>query len=103
MKKAFTLVEILIVVAIIGLIAAVGIPSFIGARQGAQDNMKEINIATVNAAKEQWAIINNKSTGSSVAWTNIAPYIGNNVTNPSQLNVGGCDINLGAIGTSASY
>jgi type IV pilus assembly protein PilA len=103
MKKAFTLVEILIVVAILGLIAAVGIPSFIGARQGAQENMKEINVATVNAAKDQWAIINNKASGSSVAWTNIAPYIGNNVTNISQLNVGSYTLTIGNVGTSASY
>jgi len=103
MKKAFTLIEILIVVAIIGLIAAIGIPSFIGARQGAETNMKEINVAAVNAAKEQWAIINNKAAGTAVAWTNIAPYIGNSVTNQAGLTVGGCAITLNPVGTSASY
>jgi len=65
MKKAFTLVEILIVVAIIGLLAAIGVPSFINARKNAEDNMKTVNVSAVNAAKDQWAIINNKSTGNS--------------------------------------
>jgi prepilin-type N-terminal cleavage/methylation domain-containing protein len=104
MKKAFTLIEILIVVAIIGLIAAIGIPSFLGARQGAQENMRQVNIATVNAAKEQWAIINNKGTGEPVAWSNIAPYIGNNVTSITNLNVGTTNtIKIGNVGTSAYY
>ncbi len=106
MKKAFTLVEILIVVAIIGLLAAIGIPSFIGARQGAEARMKEVNVAAVNAAKDQWAIINNKAVGTSVVWTNIAPYIGNSVTNQDGLRVPsgtGDPINLNAVGTSASY
>jgi prepilin-type N-terminal cleavage/methylation domain-containing protein len=103
MKKAFTLIEILIVVAIIGLLAAIGVPSFINARQNAENNMKTVNIAAVNAAKDQWAIINNKATGTAVAWTNIASYIGNSVTNQTGLNVGSCSITLNPVGTSASY
>lgn len=106
MKNAFTLIEILIVVAILGLLAAIGIPSFIGARQGAEDNMKEVNIAAVNAAKDQWAIMNNKAAGTTVVWTNIAPYIGNSITNQNDLAIpkGSTNfIKLNAVGTSASY
>jgi type IV pilus assembly protein PilA len=103
MKKAFTLIEILIVVAIIGLVAAIGIPSFLNSRTSAENNMKEVNIAAVNAAKEQWAIINNKATGTAVAWTNISAYIGGGVTNQAGLTVGGCAITLNAVGTSATY
>lgn len=103
MKKAFTLVEILIVVAIIGLLAAIGIPSFINSRKNADDNMKLVNISAVNAAKEQWAIIENKATGTAVVWTNIAAYIGGTITNQSGLTVGGCAITLNPVGTSASY
>ncbi|HNX52962.1 MAG TPA: prepilin-type N-terminal cleavage/methylation domain-containing protein [Pontiellaceae bacterium] len=102
-SKGFTLVEILIVVAIIGLIAAIGIPSFINSRQNAETNMKAINVAAVNAAKDQWAIINNKATGTTVAWTNIAPYIGNSVSNQAGLTVGGSAITINPVGTSASY
>ena len=103
MKKAFTLVEVLIVVAIIGLIAAIGIPSFIGARRSAEDNMQDVNIASVNAAKDQWAIINNKATGTAVVWTNIATYMGNSITNQAGLTVGGRTITLNPVGTSATY
>lgn len=106
MKKAFTLVEILIVVAIIGLIAAIGTSSFIGARQGAETHMKKVNVASVNAAKDQWAIMNNKPVGTAVVWANIAPYMGNNITNQDALKVPqgtGTPITLNPVGTSASY
>ena len=39
-QKGFTLVEIMMVVAIIALLAAVGIPSFLNSRQGAEASMK---------------------------------------------------------------
>jgi len=103
MKKAFTLVEIMIVVAIIGLLAAIGIPSFLNSRKNAEDNMKAVNISAVNAAKEQWAIVENKATGTTVVWTNIAAYVGGTVTNPAGLAVGGKDITLNPVGTSATY
>lgn len=50
-KKGFTLVEIMIVVAIIGLLAAIGIPSILGAYSTSQENSKERNIAEVEKAK----------------------------------------------------
>lgn len=103
MKNAFTLVEILIVVAILGLIAAIGVPSYLSSRTSAYNNMKEINKASVNAAKDQWAIINNKAAGTAVVWTNIAAYIGGSVTNQAGLDVGECSITLNPVGTSASY
>jgi len=95
--------EILMVVVIIGLLASIGIPSFLNARQSAETNLKEVNVSAVNAAKEQWAIINNKATGTAVVWTNISSYIGNSVTNQAGLTVGGCAITLNAVGTSATY
>jgi len=103
MKKAFTLIEILIVVAIIGLLAAVGIPAFRNSQQNALNEMKDINVAAVNAAKDQWAIVNNKATGTAVVWTNISTYIGNSITNQAGLTVSGTTITLGNVGTSASY
>lgn len=52
-KKGFTLVEIMIVVAIIGLLAAIGIPSILNAYNNAQTNTKLRNVADVEKAKAQ--------------------------------------------------
>ncbi|NOU36732.1 MAG: prepilin-type N-terminal cleavage/methylation domain-containing protein [Kiritimatiellaceae bacterium] len=103
MKKAFTLIEVLIVVAIIGLIAAIGIPSFINSRVSTETNMRAVNVAAVNAAKDQWAIINNKAVGTAVVWTNIADYISGGVTNQAGLTIGSYTITLNPVGTSATY
>ncbi len=102
-KRGFTLVEVLVVVAILGLLAAVGIPSFLNSRQGANIHIKEINVSTVEAAKEQWAIINNKAPGSSVTWGNIEDYIGGGVDEQCDLDVGDESITLEDIGTKAFY
>ncbi len=103
-KTGFTLVEVLVVIAIIGLLAAVGIPNLLNSQQGANSKFKEMNISTVNAAKEQWAIINNKSPGSGEpSWADIKDHIGGNIDEKSDLDVDGCSINLNDIGTSASY
>jgi prepilin-type N-terminal cleavage/methylation domain-containing protein len=62
-KAGFTLVEIMIVVAIIGLLAAIAIPNFVKARQTAQRNACISNLRQIDGAKEQWALENKKSAG----------------------------------------
>ena len=62
-SKGFTLVEIMIVVAIIGLLAAIAIPNFVKARETAQQNACINNLRQISAAKQQWALENNKTTG----------------------------------------
>jgi general secretion pathway protein G len=62
-NKGFTLVEIMIVVAIIGLLAAIAIPSFIQARTTSQTNACINNLRQIDAAKEQDAIENNLING----------------------------------------
>ena len=100
-KRAFTLVEILIVVAIIGLLSAVGIPSFLNSRQNAEDKMKKFNVSTVNAAKDQWAILNNITPDSIVVWTDIEDYVG--VKDEDDLKVNGVPININNVGKTAAY
>lgn len=71
----FTLVEIMIVVAIIGLLAAIAVPNFIQARTQARTNACINNLRLIDAGKEQWALANNKAEGDSVAEDDVAPYM----------------------------
>jgi len=103
MKKAFTLIEILIVVSIIALIAAVGVPSFLGARNAANDQIKDVNVSTVNAAKDQWSILYNQPVKTTVEFDDIKEYIGGGIDEQDDLIVDGDPITLNAIGTSATY
>ena len=70
-KGGFTLVEIMIVVAIIGLLAAVAIPNFMRARERAQTNACIANLKQVDGAKTLWALDTGASTGATVVMTDI--------------------------------
>jgi prepilin-type N-terminal cleavage/methylation domain-containing protein len=72
-KKGFTLVEIMIVVAIIGLLAAIAIPNFIKARETAQRNACIANLKQIQGAMQVWAIDTGASATSAVAMENLVP------------------------------
>ena len=55
-RSAFTLVEIMIVVAIIGLLAAIAIPNFIKARELSQRSACINNLRQIDGAKNTWAL-----------------------------------------------
>ena len=74
-RKNFTLVEIMIVVAIIGLLAAIAIPSFIKARTTSQKNACINNLRQIDAAKEQWALETNQAADATPVAADINDYI----------------------------
>ena len=71
-NKGFTLVEIMIVVAIIGLLAAIAIPNFVKARTTAQTNACIANLKQIDGAKEQYALEEKLGPSASCAMTDIA-------------------------------
>ena len=74
-RGGFTLVEIMIVVAIIALLASIAVPNFLRSRRRAQATQVLQDLRMIDAAIDQYAIENNKSSGSAVNWTDIRSYL----------------------------
>lgn len=65
MNRAFTLIEIMIVVLIIGILLAIAVPNFVRAREASRAKACVANLKQIDSAKEQWAMDNRVSAGAS--------------------------------------
>ena len=74
-RAGFTLVEIMIVVAIIALLAAIAVPNFLRARKRSQATRILEDLRIIDSAVDQYAIETNKAGGADVTWTDIQPYL----------------------------
>ncbi|HVM60731.1 MAG TPA: type II secretion system protein [Verrucomicrobiae bacterium] len=74
-RSAFTLVEIMIVVAIIGLLAALAVPGFVKARKQSQGRRILNDCRQQDAAIDQWALETGQTDGATVNTTGAATYL----------------------------
>ncbi len=74
-RQGFTLVEIMIVVAIIALLASIAVPGFLRARKRSQASRIINDLRLIDAAVDQYAIENNKMSGSTVNTADWTAYM----------------------------
>jgi prepilin-type N-terminal cleavage/methylation domain-containing protein len=74
-RDGFTLVEIMIVVAIIALLAAIAVPGFLRARKRSQAAKVLNDLRLIDSAIEQYAMETNKPTGANVYVTDWVKYL----------------------------
>ena len=71
----FTIIEIMIVLAAIGLLATIAIPNFMKSRDRAQLNSVYNNLRVIESAKDQWALENKTGTGAATDWPALQSYL----------------------------
>lgn len=88
-RGGFTLVEIMIVVAIIALLAAIAVPNFLRARKRAQASRVLEDLRLLDSALDQYAIEHNRKNGDPATFSDLQAYI---KTNSALYTSGGNDL-----------
>ena len=91
----------MIVVAIIGLLAAIAIPNFVKARATSQANACINNLRQIDAAANQYALENGQTSGSSLNNADLTPYIKLTPLNTIPGCPAGGSYNYGTVGSSS--
>ena len=82
-KAGFTLVEIMIVVALVGLLAGIAAPSMVRARTQSQTNACINNLRQIDDASQEWALEYHRAADATVSFTDIQPYLKNAIICPA--------------------
>jgi prepilin-type N-terminal cleavage/methylation domain-containing protein len=82
-RSGFTLVEVMIVAALIGLLAAIAVPSFVRSRSAAHRSTCINNLKQIDSAIQQWATEYKKPQSGLVEFSDINPYLKGAVVCPS--------------------
>jgi prepilin-type N-terminal cleavage/methylation domain-containing protein len=101
-KAGFTLVEIMIVVAIIALLAAIAVPNFLRSRKRSQATQILEDLRILDAAVDQYAIENNKNSSTTPSWPDVQKYIktGSRLYSSNGTDILGGTLKINAIDTA---
>ncbi len=94
-QRGFTLIEIMITVAIMGVVLSIAVPSGMKAAEKSRKTMCMSNLRQINIAKETWALMDNRQTGEPVVVNEINEFI----KKPPKCPAGGI-YTYGAVGTN---
>src|SRR5580700_5420837 len=102
-RGGFTLVEIMIVIAIIGLLCAIAIPNYVKARANSQANACINNLRQIDGAMQQFAIETGKHVGDIINYpTDLTPYLKMNSANQIPACPAGGNYLLSPVGNEPS-
>ena len=101
-RAGFTLVEIMIVVAIIALLAAIAVPNFLRSRKRSQATQVLEDLRILDAAVDLYAIENYKNSATTPAWSDVKAYIktGSRLYTSAQKDILGNTLKINAIDTA---
>ena len=97
-RQAFTLVEIMIIVALIGLLAALALPSFIKVRKQSQGKRIVNDARIIDSAIDSWSLENGKADGDTIDLAGAAQYTKTGTINPADLL--GNNYQIGVVGAT---